>query len=564
MRGTDFVKRRHWRNALAGLCLMLAACAFVGGRVGARSDAILAYEGEFSVIAPEARGQLRFLFDDMGGLSTDTLETSALPWKLVAAALLLEHSDATGALLDRSELPVLLRRFGFVTPDQVDNWLAPVPQPKFRLPVGIVKGEIEGVLPRIKLEVANLGCAACHGGVTYDQYGNPQNSVWAGLPNTSLNLEAYTAAVYGALKATISEPDRLVTAVATIYPETTPDELVTLRDVIQPRISKRLDQLSRSIDRPLPFHNGAGGLTNGIASLKFQLGLLPADELAHEFGFVSVPDIGATRWRSSLLVDGLYALPGSARFDSVHRSDDISGRVLRFAPIVSFFTVPALAVSPRQAYGLFSRTREILSFAAIYSPPKFPGEINRTKAEAGRGVYETHCAACHGTYSSDTDRPELLTFPNRLVPQSEIGTDPTRWEAADAALISAISQTDFGEAISARQTGGYVAPVLGGLWATAPYLHNGSIPTLWHLMHPEVRPVAFSVGGHRLDFVRVGIAGTVGGDGVMTYPMDYRPWAEPAIYDTRQPGRANSGHEYPFELLSEPEKQALLEFLKLL
>src|SRR5213079_951338 len=100
------------------------------------------------------------------------------------------------------------------------------------------------------------------------------------------------------------------------------------------------------------------------------------------------------------------------------------------------------------------------------------------------------------------------------------------------------------------RTGGYVAPILSGLWATAPYLHNGSVPTLWHLMHPAERPTKFFVGGHRLDFKRVGIDGYLD-DGTLRYPADYRPWSTPQLYDTREPGRANTGHVAQFKPLTE-------------
>jgi len=107
-----------------------------------------------------------------------------------------------------------------------------------------------------------------------------------------------------------------------------------------------------------------------------------------------------------------------------------------------------------------------------------------------------------------------------------------------------------------------VAPPLSGIWATAPYLHNGSVPTLWHLMHPDQRPSRFYVGGHALAFARVGIAGDVDDDGTMHYPRDYRPWSTPSLYDTSEPGRSNRGHETMFAGLSEADKRALLEYLK--
>ena len=60
----------------------------------------------------------------------------------------------------------------------------------------------------------------------------------------------------------------------------------------------------------------------------------------------------------------------------------------------------------------------------------------------------------------------------------------------------------------------------------------------------------------------MGIAGEVDADGVYRYLDGYQPWSRPALYDTREPGRSNAGHE--FRLLKEAEKAALLEYLKLL
>ncbi|NCT12302.1 MAG: hypothetical protein GW767_06070, partial [Rhodobacterales bacterium] len=87
-------------------------------------------------------------------------------------------------------------------------------------------------------------------------------------------------------------------------------------------------------------------------------------------------------------------------------------------------------------------------------------------------------------------------------------------------------------------------------------LHNGSVPTLWHLMRPAARPARFMVGGHRLDLARVGID--------LAPPTDYQPWSIPAEVDTTAFGLSNSGHEVGFAGLGEAEKDALLDYLKLL
>jgi hypothetical protein len=116
--------------------------------------------------------------------------------------------------------------------------------------------------------------------------------------------------------------------------------------------------------------------------------------------------------------------------------------------------------------------------------------------------------------------------------------------------------------VDAARTGGYVPPILTGVWSTAPYLHNGSVPTLWHMMHPAERPARFEVGGHRLDFDRMGIALAPDSGGVWRYPAAYRARSISVIYDTSLPGRSNRGHEFPFSSMSEDEKRAVLEYLK--
>ena len=110
----------------------------------------------------------------------------------------------------------------------------------------------------------------------------------------------------------------------------------------------------------------------------------------------------------------------------------------------------------------------------------------------------------------------------------------------------------FGPVIDVRDTGAYAAPPLTGLWTSAPYLHNGSVPTLHALMRPDERPDRFAVGSHRIDMTRVGIGAT----------LPDEPFGPPVIVDTSLPGMGNGGHEDSFEGLSEVEKDDLLEYLK--
>ncbi len=83
-------------------------------------------------------------------------------------------------------------------------------------------------------------------------------------------------------------------------------------------------------------------------------------------------------------------------------------------------------------------------------------------------------------------------------------------------------------------------------------------------MPPSERPAKFAVGGHRLDFAKVGIDGETDAKGTYKYAPDYEPWARPSIYDTSGLGFSNKGHERYFQDLGEEQKRDLLEYLKLL
>jgi cytochrome c peroxidase len=98
------------------------------------------------------------------------------------------------------------------------------------------------------------------------------------------------------------------------------------------------------------------------------------------------------------------------------------------------------------------------------------------------------------------------------------------------------------------QTAQYRARPLNGVWATGPFLHNGSVPTLMDLLRPTAeRPTAFAVGNSDFDPVNIGFLEPADGTGFKI--------------DTKTPGNANTGHEYGVTL-TEADKLALLEYLK--
>ena len=106
-----------------------------------------------------------------------------------------------------------------------------------------------------------------------------------------------------------------------------------------------------------------------------------------------------------------------------------------------------------------------------------------------------------------------------------------------------------------RQGAKYKGRPLNGIWATAPYLHNGSVPNLDALLQPAAkRPKSFSIGVRTFDPVRVGFLTDV--PGFPRFNVD-NPDGTPI------PGNSNVGHEFGANL-SDVERGQLLEYLKTL
>jgi hypothetical protein len=542
------------------LALTAAGCSgLLRGYAEGTPDALSAFGSE----GDATPGIVRFAFDDLGTLNTDALESHAVPWKLTVAALLLHARDGAEGPPEPTDVYPILRRYGFVVPDTIANWSgAPYPT-RQEGPIGLLRGTVRRGFPRVQMEVAGFGCASCHGGVTYDAGGDPVDAVWLGLPNTSLDLGAYTDALYAAYERAAADTVAWIALMDSLYPAMDAQERKTLTGVALPAIVREVPELARRFGTLTPFAGGVPGAPNGVGSLKRALGLLD-HQRDDELSMAQTPDLGDRVLRTSLTVDGVYRIPGRPRFAPMTREEVTPAHLTGLARIAAFFTVPAMGGRPDRIEREVPRVRAILEYLRYYRPPAFPGPVDRPLAARGAEVYAGSCAGCHGIYSPGVDDVRLVSFPNRLVPGDQIGTDPVRWRSANEDVLGVLRRVEYTRHLDPAPTGGYVAPPLTGVWATAPYLHNASVPTLWHLMHPDERPARFLLGGHRLDLDRVGIHGVLDDEGVLRYPDGYRPWANPRLYDTAAPGFSNRGHEAEFAGLPEDEKRALLEYLKLL
>jgi hypothetical protein len=249
-------------------------------------------------------------------------------------------------------------------------------------------------------------------------------------------------------------------------------------------------------------------------------------------------------------------------------------------------------------------------------PPKWPWAVNPVLAAQGKLVFERGedqggCVGCHGITPGKIRLPELLTW---KTPIQDVGTDgreddllgwtvqtgvlegveipavtkkllpvDTAFNVLATSVIGLILQSPFKIAADAarpvrstmaltprtqeltaafqpRSTTAvtpsfpYESRVLAGIWAAAPYLHNGSVPTLAELLKPAADRVASFQVGPGYDIVNVGLA---------AQQTRFNTTTDTTDCAARNSGNSRCGHEFGAQL-SPLEKQALLEYLKTL
>ena len=213
---------------------------------------------------------------------------------------------------------------------------------------------------------------------------------------------------------------------------------------------------------------------------------------------------------------------------------------------------------------------DIQAFILSIEAPVYPRSIDTALAEVGRPIFARDCAACHGTYATAKERAAGIedTYPNLLIPLDIIGTDPVVAEAGvvhSPELVDWYNDSFYGQItrmVPNDPFPGYIPPPLDGIWATAPFLHNGSVPTMELLLNSRARPAVWK---------RVSMDTTVFDEDAMGWPyvaLDYRqadasPEEQKFIYDTGYWSQSNAGHTFG-DHLSTTERRALIEYLKTL
>ena len=194
----------------------------------------------------------------------------------------------------------------------------------------------------------------------------------------------------------------------------------------------------------------------------------------------------------------------------------------------------------------FAGIERIKQWLMNHPPPAYPFPIDLALAAQGKPIYQRMCASCH-----DPSGEHFGT----VTPLASIGTDPERNLAFDKAMAARMNTIGAGYPWAFhrfRSTNGYANHALEGIWVRAPYLHNGSVPTLDDLLKPpEQRPVTFYAGDDVYDQAHVGFVSSEASSGDRKF----------LLFDTRLKGNSNTGHVYG-TTLSDQDRRALLEYLK--
>jgi len=191
---------------------------------------------------------------------------------------------------------------------------------------------------------------------------------------------------------------------------------------------------------------------------------------------------------------------------------------------------------------------DVIAYIKALEPPAYPFPVDMQLAEDGEALFIKNCSTCHGTYGDD------WTYPNYLVDLDLIQTDSNLISSnfGLGQFVDWYNASWFGQepyAAKLQPARGYVAPPLDGIWATAPYLHNGSVPTIEALLSSTTRPDIW----RKTDIYDQEKLG-------FTYEV-LTEKEDKFTYDTRIKGYGNGGHTFG-DKLSELDRVKIIAFLK--
>jgi len=206
-----------------------------------------------------------------------------------------------------------------------------------------------------------------------------------------------------------------------------------------------------------------------------------------------------------------------------------------------------------EAGEVYAHFGDVLAYIKKLNPPAYPKAIDKVLAGRGEKVFDENCRKCHGSYG------ENWTYPNLLVPGSIVKTDSMLYQSNQQAqqFIDWFNKSWFAQGDKPARlaaSNGYVAPPLDGVWVTAPYLHNGSVPTIEGVLNSSIRPTYWSRDFENPDYDYSALG--------WKYDST-RSQGNKKVYNTTLPGYGNYGH-YFGDKLSIEERRSVIEYLKTL
>lgn len=246
-------------------------------------------------------------------------------------------------------------------------------------------------------------------------------------------------------------------------------------------------------------------------------------------------------------------------------------------------------------------TGRALAFARETHSPVYPETLDATKVKIGEEIFHGRrdpqdkstflaCFQCHGEYSKKPSMPDYSMPGSWMVNYSgsetlrNVGTDPSYSEVIEdfapivehlgklAVYYDAKGTPELTPVDRPLEGIGYIPPPLVGVWTTAPYFHNGSVPTIEAVLNSKLRPEIWArdQSPHAYDLDSVGMKFTSLSQAqykdlsatAANAPNKSRAQVDISyIYNTNNFGRGKMGHTWG-DSLNDQERMAVIEFLK--
>jgi len=417
-------------------------------------------------------------------------------------------------------LPVM---FADKLPGEGYTSLGFIQEPEHDLPIGFAKGSYLG------LDVVTQNCAICHVG-SVRKTPTSNSHIITTMPSNTVDLGKYIQFVSEVPFDPRFSAHEMMPYIEALGANLNPLESLLYRYIAIPRTRDSLiAQASKLsfLERESEYGPGRVDTFTPYKSLRFNF---PVDQLGDDQlnGIGDFPSIWNQRPRQGM------QLHWDGNNTSVDERNNSAALALVTPTNINFDPI--------------YRIREWLWDLPA---PKFPYLVDKELAEQGKPLFENNCASCHAFSGADV---------GKVAPIDKIGTDRHRLDSYTEELAS--NQYTLFTGISYRgkdqrfqhfrKTDGYANHPLDGAWLRAPYLHNGSVPTLRDLLDtPEDRPKIFYRGNDVFDPEKVGFVSDVVEEEEKSYFK----------FDTTLPGNSNAGHTYGVDL-SPDDKDALVEYMK--